>query len=446
MGLRANMDRFFKISARGTSVGTEVLGGITTFFTMAYIVIVNPAILVAAGIPYSAALTATCLGAAIATAAMGLIANRPIALASGMGINAMVAYTVCLGCGVDWRVGMACVFAEGVVILVLVICGLREAVMRAIPPSLRISIGIGIGLFIALMGFINGGLVVDDESTLISFGNVTAPTAIVGLVSLLLAIAFQARKVTGGLLWSIVIAAIVGVPLGVTVLPESWNFGLDFSSFAAPFQKTPDGAIAIVQVFTKPILLAFVFSLLMTDFFDTMGSVLAMAQQAGFANDEDGFEDARTILLVDSSSAILGGFLSSSSLTVFVESTAGIGAGARTGLHNIVVAIFFVICAFFAPVFGMIPTAATSGALVVVGFLMMSNITEIEWKKIEYVLPAFLIIVGIPLFYSITDGIGLGFIAHCIIMVLLGRAREVHPLMWIVSAAFVAVFITSSLL
>lgn len=390
------MERFFKIKARGSSVGTEVMGGLTTFLTMSYIVAVNPAILTAVGISFSAALTATCFGAAIMTVAMGLITNRPLALASGMGINAVLAYSICLGQGVDWRVGMACIFLEGIVILLLVVCGLREAIMRAIPVSLRRAIGIGIGLFIAFIGLKSGGIVVTSSSTLVTMGSLAEPVAIVAIVSLVVAIVLQTTHVKGGLIISIIVATIVGIPLGVTALPTDWNFGLDFSCFAAPFQMTPDGTLAIVQVFVKPVLLLFVFSLLMSDFFDTMGTVLAVGQKAEFVDDKGEVEDLKPILMVDSAAAAIGGFVGASSITTFVESASGAAAGSRTGLSNIVTGVLFFICAFLAPVIGMVSEAATCGALVVVGYLMMSEVGKIDWRDISVAFPAFLVILGIP--------------------------------------------------
>lgn len=319
------MNSFFKISERGSSVSDEVVGAITTFLAMAYIVAVNPGLMEAAGIPFEAALTSTCLGAAIMTIAMGLIANRPIALASGMGVNAIVAYTLCLGeIGVDWRVAMAVVFLEGIAILALVLCGLRKAIMDAIPVDLRRAIGIGIGLFIAFIGLKGGGLIVADESTILALGEVSSPTCIVALVSILVAVLLQVLEIKGGLLISIVTATIIGIPLGVTLLPTDWSFGLDFSAFAAPFQTDPTtGTIAIVQVFMQPILLTFVFSLLMSDFFDTMGSVVAVGEQAHFVNKNGDVEDVQSILLVDSAAAAAGGFFGASSITSFVESASG---------------------------------------------------------------------------------------------------------------------------
>lgn len=435
------MDKFFKISERGSSVGTEVMAGLTTFLTMAYIIAVNPAMLSVAGIPFNAALTATCFGAAVMTIAMGLIANRPIALASGMGLNAVVTYSLCLGQGVDWRVAMACVMLEGIVILLLVMCGLREAIMDAIPASLRHAIGIGIGLFIAFIGLKGGTIIENSDSTLITMGPIASPTAMIALLSIVLAIVFQVRNVKGGLLWSIIIATIVGIPAGVTALPTNWNFGLDFSAFAAPFQTTPDGTMALAVVFLKPVLLLFVFSMLMSDFFDTMGTVFAVGQKGDFADAEGNVEDLRPILMVDSAAAAIGGFVGASSITSFAESVSGATAGARTGLSNIVIGVAFLLCAFLAPFVGMISSSATCGALVVVGYLMMSEIGSIDWHAPELAFPAFFTIAGIPMTYSITDGIGLGFIFYCIIMVFQGRAKEVHPLMWGASVAFLLSFL-----
>ncbi len=440
------MDRFFKISERGSDVSTEVLGGITTFLAMAYIIAVNPMLMgpEGAGMPFSAALTATCFGSALMTVCMGLVSNRPIALASGMGINAVVAYSICgaSGAGVDWRAAMAVVFLEGVLILALVLCGLRKAVMDAIPVGLRRAIGIGIGLFIAFVGMKGGGLVVDDESTLLALGDVTSPAVLVSVLSIVIAVILQARGVKGALLISIVVATLVGIPLGVTALPTSLDFGLDFSAFAGPFQTVPGtDMLAIAQVFLQPALLLFVFSLLMSDFFDTMGSVMAVAEQGDFVDKDGNVEGIQPILVVDSVAAAVGGFVGASSVTTYVESASGAAAGARTGLASVVTGALFVVAAFLAPVVGMVSSSATCGALVVVGYLMMSDIGQIDWSRVEVAFPAFITIFGIPMTYSITNGIGFGFISYCAIMVVLGRAREVRPLMWVAAAAFLLMFV-----
>lgn len=435
------LDRFFKITERGSTVSTEVIGGLTTFLAMAYIIAVNPAMMEVAGIPFNAALTATCFGAAIMTVAMGVFANRPIALASGMGVNAIVAYSLCLGLGVDWRVAMAVVFLEGAIILVLVLCGLRKAVMDAIPISLRRAIGIGIGLFIAFIGLKGGGFIAADESTFIALGDLTSPAAIVAAASIVIAVALTALNLKGGLLVSIVVATVIGIPLGVTPPIADFTFAPDFSAFAAPFQTTPDGMLAIAQVIVQPVLLLFVFSLLMSDFFDTMGIVVAVGSRAGFVDKKGDVEDVQPVLVVDSAAAAIGGFIGASSITSYLESVSGAAAGARTGLSNIVVGIAFAGCAFLAPVIGMVTGSATCGALVVVGYLMMTEIGEIDWSDISAAFPAFLTIIGIPMTYSIANGIGLGFISYCVIKTVQGRTRDVKPLMWFAALAFLASFI-----
>lgn len=437
------MDKFFKISARGSTVPTEIIGGLTTFLAMSYIIAVNPAMMQAAGMPFNAALTATCVGAAIMTIAMGVFANRPIALASGMGINAVVAYSLCLGLGVDWRVAMGVIFLEGIVILLLVLCGLRKAVMDAIPVALRRAIGIGIGLFIAFIGLKGGGFIAADESTLIALGDLTSPAAIVAAISIVIAVVLTALNFKGGLLISIVAATIVGIPLGVTPAITDFSFAPDFSAFAAPFQMTPDGALAIAEVLVQPVLLLFVFSLLMSDFSDTMGTVVAVGSRADFVDEKGDVEDVQPILIVDSAAAAFGGFVGASSITSFVESVSGAAAGARTGLSNIVIGIAFIVCAFLAPVIGMVTSSATCGALVVVGYLMMTEIGAIDWSDITSAFPAFMTIAGIPMTYSIANGIGLGFISYCIIKAVKGEARDVKPLMWVASLAFLASFIFS---
>ena len=437
------MDKFFKISARGSTVPTEIIGGLTTFLAMSYIIAVNPAMMQAAGMPFNAALTATCVGAAIMTIAMGVFANRPIALASGMGINAVVAYSLCLGLGVDWRVAMGVIFLEGIVILLLVLCGLRKAVMDAIPVALRRAIGIGIGLFIAFIGLKGGGFIAADESTLIALGDLTSPAAIVAAISIVIAVVLTALNFKGGLLISIVAATIVGIPLGVPPAITDFSFAPDFSAFAAPVQMTPDGALAIAEVLVQPVLLLFVFSLLMSDFFDTMGTVVAVGSRADFVDEKGDVEDVQPILIVDSAAAAFGGFVGASSITSFVESVSGAAAGARTGLSNIVIGIAFIVCAFLAPVIGMVTSSATCGALVVVGYLMMTEIGAIDWSDITSAFPAFMTIAGIPMTYSIANGIGLGFISYCIIKAVKGEARDVKPLMWVASLAFLASFIFS---
>ncbi len=435
------MESFFKFSERGSSSTTEVRAGLTTFLAMAYIIVVNPSILTAAGIPATAAVTATCLGAAIMTIAMGLFSNRPLACASGMGINSIVAFTLCGGMGYGWQTAMAVIFVEGVAILILVLCGLREAIMDAIPVSLRHAISIGLGLFIAMIGLKDANVIIANESTMVALGEVTSPSFIVGIISIVLTVVLYSMKVKGALLWGIIIAAIIGVPLGVTPVPSSIVAPLDFSTFGAPFLESPTGVMGIVEVFMTPALLLFAFSLMMSDFFDTMGTAMAVAKQGEFLTDDGKVEDIRPILIVDSVAAFVGGLFGASSITTFVESASGAADGGRTGLTSIVAGILFLLAAFLSPLISCIPSAATCGALVFVGFLMMTDVVDIDWTDVLEGFPAFMIIAGIPFTYSISNGIGLGFITYVIVAVVTGKVKEIRPLMWVAAVAFLAYFI-----
>jgi AGZA family xanthine/uracil permease-like MFS transporter len=435
------LDRFFKYTERGSSLGTEVRGGLTTFLAMAYIIAVNPLILADCGVPFAAGVTATCLGAAIMTIAMGIFANRPLACASGMGINAVVAYSLATLAGCDWHVAMAVILIEGVVILLLVLCGLREAIMDAIPLALRQAIGVGIGLFIAFIGLKNGEVIVADSSTFIAFGQVTNPAVIVALVSILVTVVLYMLKVKGEMLIGIIVAVIVGIPLGVTTLPTGIVGSLDFSTFGAPFMEAPDGQMALIKALTEPTLLLFAFSLLMSDFFDTMGTAMAVAEQGDFIDEQGNVEDIKPILIVDSAAAVAGGLMGCSSITTFVESTAGASAGARSGLASVTTGLLFLLAAFFSPLIAIVSSAATTGALVMVGFLMMSGVTGIDWADARGGFCAFITIIGIPFTYSIATGIGLGFVSYVIISVFTGRVKDVKPLMWVAAVAFFISFL-----
>nr|WP_314638306.1 NCS2 family permease [uncultured Olsenella sp.] len=435
------MESFFKLRERGSNLGQEARAGLTTFLAMAYIIAVNPSLLSAAGVPASAAVTATCLGAGIMTICMGVFANRPLACASGMGINAVVAFTLTEVAGGDWHAAMAVIFIEGVAILALVLCGLREAIMDAIPISLRHAISVGLGIFIAMIGMANAGIIVANESTLVSFGDISNPLFIVGLVSIVATVVFQCLQIKGALLLGIIVAVLAGIPLGVTAAPAGIVSGLDFSTFGAPFQVDETGVMGIAKVITTPVLLVFAFSLMMSDFFDTMGTAMAVAKQGEFLNDDGTVEDIRPILIVDSVAAAAGGFFGASSITTFVESASGAADGGRSGLTSVVTGLLFVVAAFFAPIISVVSSAATCGALVMVGYLMMSEAAEIEWGNILEGFPAFMIIAGIPLTYSISSGIGLGFIAYVLVAAVTGNIKKVKPLMWVAAAAFLVYFL-----
>lgn len=469
------MEQFFKFSERGTDLRTEIIAGVTTFLTMAYIIFVNPGILSAAGVPFDGAATATALGAALMCIAMGLISNRPLALASGMGLNAVVTFSI-IGfqqANVPWQVGMSVIFVEGLVILLLVLTGLREAIMNAIPLDLKRAIGVGIGLFITLLGLIEGGIITPNAATVVSLGDFTSKYVWVTLIGLFAILAFMALKIKGDILWGIGVATVGALLLGVTKLPEAVVGPLDFSTFMAPFQQV-EGGMALTRIFTPALLFA-VFAVMLSDFFDTMGTVISVGEQAGFADAEGNVPEIRNILLVDSAAAATGGLFGASSITTYIESAAGVAEGGRTGLTAIVTGVLFGIAAFFAPVVKMIgggfsvdnaerfgsfagsgftvPEGAsftsfpiTAGALIIVGFLMMQTVREIPWTDLEEAFPAFLTIVGIPLTYNISWGIGLGFISYVVIKMFHGKAKDIHPLMWVASAAFLLAFLQEPLL
>jgi len=452
------VESFFKFKERGTNVRTEVLAGIVTFMTMAYIIFVNPGLLSAAfGVTPAAQAawipalaTATTLGAGIMCLAMGIFANRPFALASGMGLNAVVAFSIIIGLKVPWQVGMSVIFVEGIVITLIVLTGLREAVMHAIPLNLKRAIGVGIGLFITFIGLVDGKIVVANPATLVALGDFTQPAVWVTLIGLISIMAFMAFKIKGDILWGILVATAAALLLGVTKLPSGVVAALDFRTFGAPFQTVTMASgvqgMAVMQLFTgalAPTLLLFVFATMLSDFFDTMGTVLSIGEQAGFVDANGQVPGIRSILTVDSIAAAVGGLFGASSITTYVESASGVAEGGRTGLTSIVVGILFLVSAFFSPIIGMVggATPITAGALIIVGFLMMETVREIPWDDFENAFPAFLTIVGIPLTYNISYGIGLGFISYCLIKVFHGKVKEIHWLMWVVSALFILTFI-----
>ena len=434
------MDELFHVSERKSTIGTELRAGLTTFLAMAYIIAVNPAVLSGAGIDAGALACATCLGAGIMTICMGIFANRPLACASGLGVNAMIAGIATTVCGGDWHVAMSVIFLEGIVILLLVLCGLREAIMDAIPVVLRHAISVGLGLFIAMIGLCDAGIITAGAGTLVGLGDITSPTFIVGIISILVTVALACRNVPGSLLIGIVVAVIAGIPLGVTQAPTGIIAPLDFSSIGGPIADA-GGVPAIVKVLTDPTLLVISFSLLMSDFFDTMGTAMAVAKQGDFLSDEGKVEDIKPILIVDSVAAAAGGVFGASSITTFVESASGAADGGRSGLTSITAGILFLLAAFFSPLISCISSAATCGALVYVGFLMMSEVTEIDWFDILEGFPTFMIIIGIPFTYSISNGIGLGFIAYVIVASVTGNIKKIRPLMWVAAAAFLAYFL-----
>jgi AGZA family xanthine/uracil permease-like MFS transporter len=443
------LERLFRISERGSSPRVEVLGGLSTFLTMSYILFVNPAILSAAGVPFQGVAVATAIAAAVASAAMGLLANYPFALASGLGLNAVVAFDVILGHKVGWPVGMACIVIEGAVALVLVIAGLREAIMRAIPLSLKLAIGVGIGLFITLVGLREGGIVVNDPATGIGLADLTAGPPLVALGGLLVGLGLSARGVRGSVLLGIaastalgLVAGVLDGPSAVARVPGSGSFSTVGDALA--LHNLGDAlAVGLIPV---------IFALFVTDFFDTLGTVVAVGQGGGLLDARGELPGVNRVLMVDSAAAAVGGALGVSSVTTYVESGAGVSEGARTGLASLVTAGLFALAVFFVPIIELVGQGVAYGAkgnfihpavapaLVMVGYLMLRIVPGIAWQEPESAIPAFLIIAGIPLTFSISAGIGFGVISFVAVMVVRGRAREIHPLMWALVPLFLAFY------
>ena len=463
------LNDFFKFQERGTTLRTELSAGVTTFITMAYIIFVNPGILSAAGVPFAGAATATALGAASMCLLMGLVTNRPLALASGMGLNAVVAFSV-IGfhqANVPWQVGMSVIFLEGLIILILALSGLREAVMIAIPVDLKRAIGVGIGLFITIIGLNEGGIIRPAPITLVTLGDLSQRYVWVTVIGLCAVLICKSLRLKSYLLCGLLTATLAALFLGITKPPSGFVGPLDFQTFFGPFKEV-NGTYAVLQVFT-PALLSTVFAVMLTDFFDTMGTVVAVGGQAGFVDNNGQVPGIKSILAVDSVAALTGGLFGASSITTYIESAAGVAEGGRTGLTVVVVGILFAFAAFLSPVIQMIgggyvisnaqqynlfvsagaqiPAGdyyvypITAGALIVVGFLMMSVVRDIAWDSFEVAFPAFLVIVGIPLTYNISYGIGFGFISYTVIKMINGRFVEVHPFLYAVSIAFLIVFI-----
>jgi len=452
-----SVDGFFKISERGSTFAREVRGGFATFFTMAYILVLNPIILGSAKDKFGHQLdsvqlvTATALVAAVMTIIMGVGGNLPLALAAGLGLNAVVAFQIAPL--MSWDDAMGLVVLEGLLICVLVVTGLREAIMHAIPGPLKAAIGVGIGLFIAFIGFVDAGFVTripDIASTTVPVqlggtGTLSGWPVLVFCLGVLLTIGLIARKVKGAILISIVTMTLVALIINSIADIKSW--GLTTPAWPDKIADTPDfgligdfslfGAFGETTVITVVLL---IFTLILSDFFDTMGTVVGITAEAGLLDEEGKVPNLGRVLLIDGAAAVAGGASSSSSATSYIESAAGVGEGARTGFANLITGGLFACALFFTPILTIVPMQAAAPALVAVGFLMMTQVKHIDWDKYEIAIPAFLTIAVMPFTYSITNGIGAGFVAYVLIKTVVGKAKEVHWLLWGTSALFLIYF------
>ena len=427
---------YFKFSERGTNLATEARAGLATFMVMAYIIFLNPGILSAAGIDPGAAAAATALVAGIMTIAMGVVSNYPFALAAGLGINGVVAFTLVLTNGLTLAGAMGVIVLEGLLVTLLVVVGFREAVMNAVPLALKRAIGTGIGLFILFIGFVNGGLIKSPEGGVPPVVPVfpTEAAQAVFLFGLALTVILWVRKIKAALVISILVTTVVAIIAGVQKLPDTFTATPSFGTL---------GVFDVSNVFSQLGFLAVIltiFAIMLTDFFDTMGTATGVAAEAGLALADGSVPGIGRVLIVDSVAAIAGGVAGISSNTTYIESAAGVAEGARTGFASVVTGVLFLLAIFLPPLAGLVPAAATAPALVLVGYLMFTQIKDIDVADLESGIPALLTMILMPLTYDITVGIGAGFVSWVLIKVAKGKASEVHMLMWVVSIAFLVFF------
>lgn len=442
------MEQFFKLRENGTTTKKEVMGGITTFLTMAYIIIVNPMILSEAGMSQGALITATCLTAGLATIFMGLYANLPFALASGMGLNAFFAYSVCIGKNIPWQVALTAVLVEGIIFIILSVTKVREAVVNCIPTTLKLAVSAGIGLFIAFIGFVNSGIVIADPATKVKMGHFASPTVLIAVFGIIVIVLLERRKVRGAILWGI---------LGSTVV--AWIYAVISPEAAAGYNIfTPNGVFKYESM--KGIAFQFdwsyfsaekiwtlatiVLTFLFVDFFDTVGTLVGVASKVGMIDEKGRVKNAGKALLVDSIATTVGACCGTSTVTTYVESSAGVADGARTGLASVVTGILFLVAMFFSPIFMAIPSCATAPALIVVGFFMIQSVTQIDFTDFTEGVPAFLTIALMPLTYSIGDGLTWGIMSYGVFNFLgnifekdSSKRKKVSPIMYILTLMFI---------
>ncbi len=431
-----DLNSYFKLKEKGTTVRTEVLAGLTTFMTMAYILAVNPSILSATGMDASSVFAATAISSAIATAIMALYANLPVGLAPGMGLNAFFAFSVCLGMGYSWQFALTAVFLEGIIFILLTVTNLREAILNCIPFSLKKAISAGIGLFIAFIGLQGSGIIVDNPATLVSMGSLTSPNAIVTIAGLFAVAVMLIYNVRGALLYGILFATVIGAFLGVT---KTENFTLA-GIFTVPSVAPTFWQFDFSQIFTTDMIFVLT-TFLFVDLFDTVGTLVGVATKGSLLDKEGRLPEAKQAFMADAIGTCVGAVLGTSTVTSFVESASGVAAGGRSGLTALVIAFFFLISLFLAPVFLLIPAAATAPALIIVGLFMISPIKEVDFDDFTVSVPVFVTIIGMPLSYSIAHGIAWGVISYVVINLLTGKIKQIHPLAFILAIIFAAKFI-----
>ena len=439
------MEKLFKLKEKQTNIKTEIIAGITTFLAMAYILGVNPIILADSGMDIPSVFMATAISAAFASIVMGLIANYPVALAAGMGVNALFSYTICGAMGYSWAAALCAVFVSGIIFVVISVTGIRKAIINAIPVQLKLAIGSGIGFFIAFVGLKNAGIIIANESTYVGIGNLSDPTVLLAVFGLLITIALVIKKVPAAVFVGMVITAIVGIIAGsigniqgMPTLPETL--------FTTNFEMQAAGAFmnGFQELFAHPFT-AFVaiFSFLFVDFFDTAGTLVAIGNRIGLVNENGELENAEKALLADAIGTVFGAAVGTSTVTSFVESSSGVGVGGRTGLTAVTTGICFLLSIFISPiVLSAVTNAVTAPALIVVGIMMAQQFKGIDWDDMIFAASGFITIVMMILMYSISNGIACGFIVYTIAMIAAGKAKEIHPTVWVLMIIFVVYFAT----
>lgn len=431
------LEKVFKLTERNTTVKTEIIAGITTFMTMSYIIFVNPSILADAGIPKEAAIAATIYASVIATILFALWANMPVAVAPGMGLNAFFTYTVVLGQGLAWQTALGAVFISGVVFLILTATGIRKKLVDGVPDVLRSAIGVGIGLFIAFIGFKNAGIIVSNDATFVSLGKMTSSGPILAMIGLLIAALLMARKIKGALVISILLTTIAAMIFGVTQAPTGISdiVSLSLPSLSATFMQMDIMAAIGYGIFSV------IFSFTIVELFDNLATLIGLSKKAGLMDANGEIENLNRALTADAFATMCSAAMGSTAMNAYIENATGIAEGGRTGLKALVVAVLFLLALFFAPLVGLIPSVATAPILILVGALMLSEIKHIQFDDFTDVVPAFLTIIMMPLTYSIAEGLAFGFISYTLLKLLTGRAKEIRWIVYLISAAFIVNFI-----
>ena len=430
------LERTFHIKERGSTIGRELLGGLVTFLAMAYIIFVNPDMLSLTGMDYTAVMLATCISAAIGTFLTAFMANVPFAQAPGMGLNAFFTYTICLGMGYTWQQGLAMVFISGVIFLLITLSPLRDKIISIIPPMLKRAISVGIGLFIALIGLLNAGIVTANNN-LLDLGAITSGAPLLAIIGLLITAILIVFKVKGAILYSIIATTLIGIPMGVT----NTNVSFDFSNLSLSptfFQLSFEGLLTAGIV---PFVVA-TLTFCMCDIFDTCGTLIGCAAGCDMLDENGNMENesANKALTADAIATVTGSLLGTSTTTTFVESSTGVAAGARTGLASVITGLLFLLACFLAPIAGIVPSAATAPALIIVGVYMIGNVKHIDWSDMEIAIPAFLTIAMMPFGYSISDGIGFGIISYVLIKMCKRKFKEINPLMYVLAVLFILMY------